>query len=115
MLSPFHLTNGRGISSHIEMLLNRCFCSTAWLDAWPITNCSTLVRHSSDHNHLLVSFQKFAAQVPTPFRFHHMRLDHPDFINLVKFMAIYSSLWLSYVYSSTKAQVVKAYSQTLEC
>lgn len=57
--SPFTWTNGRKNSAHIEMMLDRCFCSLPWLDSWPITSCLTLVRHSSDHNPLLVASEKF--------------------------------------------------------
>ncbi|KAM2622726.1 hypothetical protein TB2_027319 [Malus domestica] len=82
--SPFTWTNGRGISSHIEMLLDRCFCSSSWYDTWPVTSCSTLARHSSDHNPLLVSCQQYVAQFRKPFRFQRVWLDHPNFINFVK-------------------------------
>lgn len=82
--SPFTWTNGRGISSHIEMLIDRCFCSFPWLDSWPVTTCSTLARHTSDHNPLLIAFYKFIAQFPTLFRFQNVWLDHPDFLTMVR-------------------------------
>ncbi|XP_062014240.1 uncharacterized protein LOC133730715 [Rosa rugosa] len=82
--SPFTWTNGRGVSSHIEMLLGRCFCSIPWLDYWPMTSCSTLVRHSSDHNPLLISFTKYIAQGPIPFRFQKLWLGHSDFLKIVQ-------------------------------
>ena len=82
--SPFTWTNGRGVGSHIEMLLDRCFCSIPWLDYWPMTSCSTLVRHSSDHNPLLISFTKYIAQGPIPFRFQKLLLGHSDFLKIVQ-------------------------------
>ncbi|KAL6206762.1 hypothetical protein ACLB2K_024009 [Fragaria x ananassa] len=88
--SPFTWTNGRGLASHIEMLLDRCFCSLPWLDSWPVTNCSTLVRHSSDHNPLLVVFEKFASHGAPPFRFQPIWLQHPQFLQMVK------SVWSSF-------------------
>ncbi|KAL6224666.1 hypothetical protein ACLB2K_003521 [Fragaria x ananassa] len=82
--SPFTWTNGRGVGSHIEMLLDRCFCSIPWLDSWPVTSCSTLVRHSSDHNPLLISFKKYVAQGPIPFRFQKIWSGHSDFLKTVQ-------------------------------
>ncbi|KAK9930542.1 hypothetical protein M0R45_027578 [Rubus argutus] len=87
--SPFTWTNGRGLSSHIEMLLDRCFCSLPWLDAWPLTSCSTLVRHCSDHNPILVVFEKYTSQGPSPFRFQQLWVQHPQFLSIV------SSAWSS--------------------
>ncbi|KAM5549757.1 hypothetical protein ABKV19_000925 [Rosa sericea] len=81
--SPFTWTNGRGVGSHIEMLLDMCFCSIPWLNSWPMTSCSTLVRHSSDHNPLLISFINYIAQGPIPFRFQKIWLGHSDFLKII--------------------------------
>lgn len=81
--SPFTWTNGRRSASHIEMLLDRCFCSLPWLDAWPLTSCSTLIRHCSDHNPVLVVFDKYSSQGPSPFRFQQVWVQHPQFLSIV--------------------------------
>ncbi|KAK9912795.1 hypothetical protein M0R45_036636 [Rubus argutus] len=99
--SPFTWTNGRALASHIEMLLDRCFCSLPWLDTWPVTSCSTLVKHCSDHNPLLVAFDKFSSQGPSPFRFQPAWVQHPQFLSMVK------SAWSSFTVSGCPQYILQ--------
>ncbi|XP_024163822.1 uncharacterized protein LOC112170746 [Rosa chinensis] len=80
---PFTWTNKRGIGARVEMRLDRCLPNLAWMDAWPILDCSTLPRISSDHCPLLVSFSMILNVPKAPFRFQRMWLDHPGFISVV--------------------------------
>ncbi|KAM1513004.1 hypothetical protein COP2_025209 [Malus domestica] len=58
--SPFTWTNGRGISSHVEMLLDRCFCSFPWLDSWHVNAKVDAARASLEAIQLEISTGGFS-------------------------------------------------------
>lgn len=64
--------------------LDRSLGNLDWIEAWPLLECRTLTKATSDHCPLLITFSKLLRQARTPFRFQSMWLQHQDFIPMVR-------------------------------
>lgn len=76
-------TTRRGISSLIELRLDRAISYNEWMDFWDSIACCTLTRSHSDHHPLLLIVSKGAMQFPSSFKFFNMWLEHEDCRRLV--------------------------------
>jgi hypothetical protein len=70
--SFFTWTNNRFGDENVALRLDREFCNEEWLNFWHNSACTTLVRHQSDHNPLLLSVIFSAVKHVTPFKFFKM-------------------------------------------
>lgn len=67
-----------------EVRLDRALGNLEWFDAWANFECRTLTKAFSDHYPIMVSCSRILPNHGSPFRFHSMWLQHPDFKALVQ-------------------------------
>lgn len=82
--SSFTWSNNQQGASAICARLDRCFANHAWTSLYPHAQVQHLSRTLSDHAPMLLQFRQASTQEPRPFRFQHMWISHPSFLNAVK-------------------------------
>ena len=71
-------SNGRRVRAHTQRRLDRSVCNQAWLDICQSTSCSTLIKTSSDHYPLLLTFDTTDNTFASSFKFLKMWALHDD-------------------------------------
>lgn len=74
---------GRRGQEMVQVRPDKAFSIAARLDTWSNVSCSSLPRHCSDHNQLLLSC-KLQASCPSLFRFRVMWTTQAIFMDIVK-------------------------------
>jgi len=67
--SLYTWTNGRFGIENVALRVDRVICNEEWINFWRNSSCTTLVRHQSDHNPILLSLIFLTVQHATPFKF----------------------------------------------
>ena len=82
--SLYTWTNNRVGNQRIDIRLDRAFCNNNALGLWRFVECSTLVRHNSDHHPTLLNCSRLTVLSPKPFHFYSMWVSHSNFLPDVK-------------------------------
>ncbi|KAL6144808.1 hypothetical protein ACLB2K_055498 [Fragaria x ananassa] len=82
--AQFTWARRRGVRGNVELRLDRCLANLDWLDALAQFDCFTLLRLSSDHNPLIMSFSKDFGARQSLFRFRKMWVEHTKFKDFVR-------------------------------
>lgn len=67
----------------VQVQLDRAFCSSGRFDSWSAISCTSPLRHSSNHNPLLLGCMSEDSR-PSFFRFRVMWTTYKDFLSFVK-------------------------------
>ncbi|XVE86635.1 hypothetical protein DITRI_Ditri18aG0050200 [Diplodiscus trichospermus] len=92
----FTWTNKSHGEAIIEIRLDKAFFNNNSLQYWSRMEWSSLARHESDHNLLLLTCDNSISSSPKPFRFRSMWIDHQKFLDDVSrfwsFLAFHGNL-----------------------
>jgi len=72
-------TNGRFGNENVALRLDRAVCNEEWINFLCNSNCSSLVGHQSDHNHILLSLIYSTVKHASPFKFVKSWTSHDGF------------------------------------
>ncbi|KAF9621803.1 hypothetical protein IFM89_028241 [Coptis chinensis] len=81
--SPFIWSNRRVANDNIQKRLDRALSNSEWQLLFPNASLHHLPAIESDHCPILLNTHPISLSSATPFKFHHMWIDHQEYPDII--------------------------------